>query len=262
MVATLIMNSSGENSTALESLRAEFDRVMSEPDAVTRFRNLVELVEEARHLQSKVDKTLKEEQKSESYLEVEKRFVTKHETKLDTLASGLFNCYATPGKAREALDLLCAKYDAQYVTDVVRLGVWRLSKPLGFDLFGIKSESRRLAESIFEKSLLPSLEQIIPDHGDYLKLKRLNVEERYEKILHEIEMCRKALAAVEVVRKKFQAQLEIDAKSMTEEDVSRLSTADAAERLKALPAKMREALFEAQREALAAEEKAKSSGPF
>ena len=256
------MDDSGNNSGALEALRADFDQVMSEPDAVKRFRNLVELVEDARHLQSKVGKTLKEEQKSESFLEAEKRFVTKHETKLDALASGFFNCYANPGKARESLDQLCAKYDSQYVIDVIRLGVWRLSKPLGFDLLGIKSENRRLAENTFEKSLLPALEKIIPDQGDYLKLKRLNVEERYEKIQHEIEMCRKALAAVDVVLKKFQAQLEIDAKSMPEEDVSRLSSADAAERLKALPAKMREAIFEAQREALEAETRAKRSTPY
>ncbi|MEQ8335374.1 hypothetical protein [Nisaea sp.] len=245
------MGDFGTNSTVVEALRARFDQAMSEPDTVKRFRGLVNLVEDAQVLRAKVSKGLKEHQKSEALLEAEKRFVTKHETKLDSLAQGFFNCYASPGKARAALDQLCANYDSQYVLDVIRLGVWRLSKPLGFDLFGIKSDARRISEAFFENSLLPVLEKIIPDQGDYLKLKQLDVEERYEKILHEIEMSRMAMAAVEASLKKAQAQLETEAKAMPEDVVETLSTADAAERLKALPPKMREAIFEARREALA-----------
>lgn len=246
------MGDSGNSSAALDALRAQFDQAISEPETVKRFRELMDVMEGARHLRSKVNKSLKEHQKSEAFLEVEKRFVTKHETKLDALAQGFFNCYATPGKARAALDQLCDNYDSQYVLDVVALGVWRLSKPLGFDLLGIKSESRRLAEAFFEQNLHPALEKTIPDHGDYLKLKRLNVEERYEKVLHEIEMCRKAAAAVETALKKIKDRFATEAKSMPEEDVEKLSAAEAVERLKVLPPKMQEAIFEAQKEALAA----------
>ncbi|WP_028465748.1 hypothetical protein [Nisaea denitrificans] len=250
------MGDSDNSSAALDALRAQFDQAMSEPDTVKRFRVLLDVTDGARHLRSKVDKSLKEHQKSETFLEVEKRFVTKHETKLDALAQGFFNCYATPGKARAALDQLCDNYDTQYVLDVVALGVWRLSKPLGFDLFGIKSEARQVAEAFYEKNLHPALEQAIPDHGDYLKLKRLNVEERYGKVLEDIEMCRKAAAAIEVVLKKYRDRFATEAKSMSEEDVEKLSPAEAVERVKALPLKMQEAIFEAQKEALAAKPRA------
>ncbi|MEO9901831.1 hypothetical protein [Nisaea sp.] len=245
------MDDSSKISASIDALGSRFDQAMSEPDAINRFRDLLDVVEEARHLQSKVGKSLKEHQKSESFLETEKRFVTKHETKLDALAQGFFNCYAVPGKARTALDQLCDSYDTQYVLDVVGLGVWRLSKPLGFDLFGIKSEARQLAETFYEKNLHPALEKAIPDHGDYLKLKRLNVEERYEIVLHDIETCRKAAAAVEVALKKYRDRFATEAKSMPEEEVEKLSPAEAVERLKVLPAKMQEAIFEAQKEALA-----------
>ncbi len=246
------MDSSDSSSKAIDKLRARFDQIMSESDAVKRFRELIELLEETGLQKSRVNKGLKESQKSEAFLEVEKRFVTKHETKLDGLAQGFFNCYASPGKAREALDDLCVKYDTNYVLDVVRLGVRRLSKPLGVDLLGIKSEARQMAEVSFEKKLLPDLEKIIPDHGDYMKLKRLNVEKRYEKVLLEIEMWRKASAAVESTLKKFEDKLDVEAKGMSEEDIERLSDSEAAERLRVLPAKMREAIFDAQREDLAA----------
>tara|TARA_E500000305_G_scaffold79981_1_gene65736 strand:- start:3296 stop:4054 length:759 start_codon:yes stop_codon:yes gene_type:complete len=245
------MDDSNNSSAAIDALRGLFDQAMSEPDAIKRFRILLDVVDEARHLQSKVNKNLKEHQKSETFLEVEKRFVTKHETKLDALAQGFFNCYATPGKARAALDQLCDSYDSQYVLDVVALGVWRLSKPLGFDLFGIKSEARQMAEAYYDKNLHPALEKAIPDHGDYLKLKRLNVEERHEKVLQDIEMCRVAAATVEVSLKKFRDQFATEAKSMSEADVEKLSPAEAVERVQALPPKMQEAIFEAQKEALA-----------
>lgn len=197
-------------------------------------------------LHKKVTKSLKEHQKDETYLEAEKRYITKHETKLDALAQGLFRCYESPGKARETLDRLCGDYNTNYALEVVRLGIRRLAKPLGFDVLGIKSDSRRVAEEYFESTLLPSLEKLIPDHGDYIKLKRLDVDERYAKVLHEIEIGRQAVAAVEAGRKKYRNELETAAKALSEEEVSQLNAEEASERLLLLPVKMREALLEAK----------------
>ena len=157
----------------------------------------------------------------------------------------------TPGKARAALDQLCDSYDAQYVFDVVSLGVKRLSRPLGMELFGIKSETRVMAEKFYEKNLLPALQKAIPDHGDYLKLKRLDVDERYSKVLEDIENCRKASVAIEADLKKYRDRFAVEAKAMTEKDVDRLSMPVALARFKILPPDMRKTAIEARQEARA-----------
>ncbi|UUX49188.1 hypothetical protein NUH88_17500 [Nisaea acidiphila] len=244
------MSGSGAGSTVLDSLRADFDKAMAQPTTLQRYRALQSVVAGCEKLHKKVTRNLKENQKDETYLEAEKRYITKHETKLDALAQGLFRCYESPGKARETLDRLCGDYDTNYALEVVRLGIRRLAKPVGLDILGIKSEGRRVAEEYFESTLLPSLEKLIPDHGDYIKLKRLDVDERYEKVLHEIEMGRQAVAAVEAGLKKYRKELETAAKALTEEEVGELSTEELAERLMILPPKMREAILDAKREAM------------
>ncbi|WP_420405873.1 hypothetical protein [Nisaea sp.] len=243
------MSASGAGSSVLDSLRAEFDKAMAQPTMLLRYRALQSVVTDCQKLHRKVTRSLKEHQKDETYLELEKRYITKHEMKLDALAQGFFRCYESPGKARETLDQLCGNYDTNYALEVVRLGIRRLAKPVGFDLFGIKSESRRVAEEYFESTLLPSLEKLIPDHGDYMKLKRLDVEARYETVLHEIEIGRQAVAAVEAGLKKYRSELETAAKSLGEEEVCELNAEEAAERIGLLPAKMREAILAAQLEA-------------
>jgi len=237
-------------SAVLDSLRAAFDEAMTRPGTLQRFRALLPIVAECRKLQKKVARNLKAHQKDEAFLEIEKRYIAKHEMKLDALAQGLFRCYDNPGKARETLDQLCENYDTDYALEVVRLGIRRLAKPLGFDILGIKSDNRRLAEDYFENALLPSLEKLIPDHGDYLKLKRLDVEARYEAVLHEVEIGRQAVAAVEAGLKKYMRELEIAAAALSEDEVSQLSAGEAAERLQLLPEKMRKAILDAQLEAL------------
>ncbi|WP_193182543.1 hypothetical protein [Nisaea sediminum] len=244
------MSGSGAGSAVLDKLRAAFDKAMAKPTMLQRYRALQSVVADCQKLHRKVTRSLKENQKDETYLELEKRYITKHEMKLDALAQGLFRCYESPGKARETLDQLCGNYDTNYALEVVRLGIRRLAKPLGFDVLGIKSESRRLAEEHFENTLLPSLEKLIPDHGDYIKLKRLDVEARYEKVLHEIEIGRQAVTAVESGLKKYKSELETAAKALSEEEVSQLSAEEASDRLLLLPAKMREAVLETKLEAL------------
>lgn len=244
------MDDSGSGAAVLDSLRGKFDNAMAETTNLRKFRALLDVVSETQSLRSKVTRNLKEHQKNESYLELEKRFLTKHETKLDVLAQGLFHCYDSPGKARETLDRLCTDYDTQYALEVVRLGIRRLAKPLGFDILGIKSDTRKVAETFFETTLLPTLEKVIPDHGDYMKLKRLNVEERYDTVLHEIEMGRQAVTAVEAGLKKYKGEAETVAKMLADEEVAELNSEEAAERLMLLPAKMREAIYAAEREAL------------
>jgi hypothetical protein len=244
------MSGSGAGSPVLDNLRAAFDKAMALPTMLQRYRALQNVVTDCQKLHRKVTRSLKEHQKDETYLELEKRYITKHEMKLDALAQGLFRCYESPGKARETLDQLCGNYDTNYALEVVRLGIRRLAKPVGFDILGIKSESRRVAEEYFESTLLPSLEKLIPDHGDYIKLKRLDVEERYEKVLHEIEIGRQAVTAVEAGLKKYKSELETAAKAMSEEEVSQLNAEEASDRLLLLPAKMREAVLETKLEAL------------
>ena len=245
------MSESDDRSASLETLRAQFEEALLEQDSAKRLRLLLDLTEDATDLELQINESLKKHQKSESFLEVEKRFVTKHETKLDALAKGFFNCYVTPGKARAALDQLCDAYDTQYVLNAVALGVKRLSKPLGMELFGIKSEARMIAEAFYEKNLRPALEKVIPDHGDYLKLKRLDVEERFSKVLQDIESCRKASVAIEADLKKYRDRFAAEAKSISDEDVNRLPVPVAVARFKILPPNMRESAFEAHTETLA-----------
>lgn len=223
---------------------------MALPTTLERYRALYSVFLDCEKLQKKVTRNLKEHQKDETYLEVEKRYITKHEMKLDALAQALFRVYESPGKARETLDHLCGDYDTSYALEVVRLGIRRLAKPLGFDILGIKSDSRRVAEEYFESTLLPLLEKLIPDHGDYIRLKRLDVDARYEKVLHEIEIGRQAVAAVEAGMKKYKKELETAAKALSEEEVEQLSAEEAAERIQLLPPKMRDAILKAQLEEL------------
>lgn len=235
------MSASEADSPSLESFESEFAVAASEADVVKRFRALFDLVYRIKKAHSRIGKKLKEFEKSERYLEIEKRFLTKHETRLDALGQALFQTYSNPAKARETLDQLSGSYDPRYVMDVVKLGPWRLGRLLGVNLLGLKSESRRIAEAYYDKSILPALEIIVPDHGDYIKLKKLDVEARYDAVLADLEAARKTLATVEAAMKKYANELEIAAKSMLPDDIARLTDEEVAERLMLLPAKMREA---------------------
>ena len=132
-------------------------------------------------------------------------------------------------------------------SSAVALGVKRLSKPLGVEMLGI--DEARIAEAFYEKNLRPALEKVIPDHGDYLKLKRLNVEERFSKVLQDRESYRKASVGEVDLRNtgisSWRSEINI------RRGCNRLPVPVAVARFKILPRNMRESAFEAHTETLA-----------
>lgn len=150
-------------------------------------------------------------------------FFKRHEAKVETLHQALRLCYGNPNKVLRTIDEMISAYPVEYVFEVCKLGVWRLGTPIGWAFLWMISPERQAAALTYETEVLPVIAQVLPDHVDFMALRRSDIVEQFEQANKAAATQRQTLGALEGALPKWTEELKSVAHSLKQDELDRLT---------------------------------------
>lgn len=192
-------------------------------DRVGTFRNYVALLNRGYKATEKAGKTLRTLERELAKVREDHNFVQRHAHKVDAALVAMRTCYSNPNKVMRGLEEMLASYPVEYVYEVCRLGIWRLGKPIGWSLLWMQSPERVAAAAIYEQSVLPALAQMLPDHLDYVTLRRNKIDDLMEEAQRKVSDQRKVVAGIAANMPKWTEEMKSAAHALKPVDIALLS---------------------------------------
>lgn len=192
-------------------------------DRLETFRAYVKLLNHAYKALEKAREEARGADRKLNELRVDHTFFLRHKAKVEVAFKALIDTYRNPTKAMRTVDELVASYPAQYVFEVCQLGSYRLGVPLGWNVLGVRSETRIEADQNYVDVAIPALAQMLPEHAGYLELRARDVEAQFEAALADANRKRSVQAAVETALKSWSDELTACATTLAADEVARLS---------------------------------------
>jgi hypothetical protein len=210
-------------------------------DRVGTFRNYVALLNRGYKATEKAAKAQRAMEREFAQVREDHNFVQRHAQKVEAALVAMRLCYSNPNKVMRGLEEMLGSYPVEYVYEVCRLGIWRLGKPIGWSLLWMQSAERVAAAEIYENSVLPALAQMLPDHLDYVTLRRNKIDDLFEEGQRKVSDQRKLVAGIEANMPKWTEEMKSAAHALKPADIAALSAEEAVVHSQLMGAPLKEA---------------------
>ena len=198
-------------------------KAVAASDRIDTFRAYTNLIAHGHKALDRVRRKVKTLDGETRRLTDDHTFFQRHEAKIEALHHALRQCYAHPNKVLRTLDDMVAAYPVEYVFEVCKLGVWRLGTPAGWSFLWMISPERQSAAAMYESEVLPMIGQVLPDHRDFMALRRSNIAEQFEQASKVAASQRQSLAAIEGAMPKWTEEMKGAAHALKQSEVDRLT---------------------------------------
>ncbi|MCR9176054.1 MAG: hypothetical protein NXI19_08645 [Alphaproteobacteria bacterium] len=198
-------------------------KAVAASDRIDTLRAYVTLIDQSYKVLERVRRKVKTLDGEVRRLQDDHTFFRRHEAKVDALHQALRGCYAHPNKVLRTLEDMVAAYPTEYVFEVCRLGVWRLGTPSGWGFLWMTSPERQAAAATYEAEVLPAIGQVLPDHRDFVALRKSDIVEQFEQASKLASSQRQALAALEGAMPKWTEEMRGAAHALKQGEVDRLT---------------------------------------
>ena len=199
------------------------DLARGSKDPVSAFRTYVKLMDIAYKEYDTLKREVRKSDKQYTQLRDDIAYFERHKFKVDAAFRAMRETYRNPSKALKDLELLCRQYPAQHVYELCQQGSHRLGSAKGWNVLGIKSIERADADENYNDHVLRALSQLLPDHGDYLRLRDEGIEASYEEVKESLDELRSSISAIEAHLPMWTQEMTNIAKKMGREEILQLN---------------------------------------